>query len=132
MRFEPVDPPREFTAGRRRLTLRHVGDGWLEPDELLTLRTESGTEVDVVRKSWGYYGSPSLNARLRDHGLRAVLTMGVPRDGDEAARMYVMYVEAGHEADFEAYLAADDIEIVAWLDSDEAVERAADALRGRA
>ena len=129
MRFDPVDPPREFEVGRRGGRLQHVADGWLEPDEVLTLRTESGTEVDLTRKSWGYYGSPSLNGRLRDHGLRAALAVGVPRDGEQAQRMYLMYVEEGSEDDFQAYLAAEEMEVVAWLDSDDAVAAVAAALR---
>jgi hypothetical protein len=129
MRIDPVEPPREFEVGRRGGRLRHVGDAWLEPDEVLTLHTESGTEVDLTRKSWGYYGSPSVNGRLREHGLRAALAVGVPRDGDESNRMYLLYVEEGREADFEAYLAAEEMEVVAWLDSDDAVARAAEVLR---
>lgn len=128
MRFEPVEPPREFGVGRRGGRLRHVADAWLDLDEVVTLRTESGTEVDVTRKSWGYYGSPSLNGRLRDHGLRAALCMGVPRDGEEAPRMYLMLVEDGQEAAFEEYLAAEEMRVVAWLDSDEAVAEAARCL----
>jgi hypothetical protein len=129
VRFDPVEPPREFEVGRRGARLRHVGDAWLEPDEVLTARTASGTEVDLTRKSWGYYGSPSLNGRLREHGLRAALAMGVPRDGEPANRMYLMYVEEGSESDFEAYLAAEEMEVVAWLDSDDAVAAVAAALR---
>lgn len=129
MRFDPTEPPREFAVGRRGGRLRHVADGWLEADEVLTLRTDSGTELDLTRKSWGYYGSPSLNGRLREHGLRAALAMGVPRDGEEASRMYLMLVEEGHEQAFQDYLEAEEMEIVAWLDSDEAVARAAAVLR---
>lgn len=130
MKFEPVEPPREFEVGRRGGRLRHVGDAWLGADEVLTLRSETGTEVDLTRKSWGYYGSPSLNGRLREHGLRAALAVGVPRDGEQAGRMYLLYVEDGREADFDAYLSAEEMEVVAWLDSDEDVARAAAALRG--
>lgn len=130
MRFEGMEPPREFEVGGRGGRLRHVGDAWLEPDEVLTLRTGSGTEVDVTRKSWGYYGSPSLNGRLRDYGLRAALAVGVPRDGEDANRMYLLYVEEGREADFEAYLEAEEMRVAAWLDSDEAVAEAARRLGG--
>jgi len=125
--LNPVDPPREFEVGRRGGRLRHVLDLELGDDEVVTLKTASGTEVDVTRKSWGYYGSPSLNGRLRDFGLHAVLTMGVPRD-EGAPRMYVMYVEDGQESDFEAYLSAEEMRVVAWLDSDEAVAEAAKRL----
>jgi hypothetical protein len=129
VRLDPKD--REFEVGRRGGRLRHVGDAWLEPDEVLTLRTASGTEVDVTRKDWGYYGSPSLNGRLSDRGLRAVLAMGVPVEGGATGRLYLLYVEEGREAAFEDYLAAEEMEVVVWLDSDDAVERAAAALRGR-
>jgi hypothetical protein len=128
MRIDPVEPAREFEVGRRGGRLRHVADAWLEPDEVLTLRTESGTEVDVTRKSWGYYGTPSLNGRLRENGLRAALAVGVPRDGTQANRMYLLLVEEGREDDFRAYVEAEEMEVVAWLDSDEAIARAAAAL----
>ncbi|MDX6650814.1 MAG: hypothetical protein QOJ97_2765 [Solirubrobacteraceae bacterium] len=125
MKFEPIEPPREFGVGHRGGRLRHVGDAWLGDDEVLTLRTPSGTEVDVSRKAWGYYATPSLNGRLRDFGLRAVLTIGVPRDGEASTRMYLMLVEDGEEAAFEEYLAAEEMRVVAWLDSDDAVAEAA-------
>jgi hypothetical protein len=131
MRLDRQEPPREFAVGRRGGRLRHVADGWLEADEVLTLRTDSGTEVDVTRKSWGYYATPSLNGRLSEHGLRAVLAIGVPRDGDEARRMYLLLVERGREDDFQAYIDAEEMEVVAWLDSDEAVDRAAALLEWR-
>ena len=126
MRFDPVEPPREFGVGRRGGRLRHVADAWLEPDEVVTLRTESGTELDVTRKDWGYYGTPSLNRRAREHGLRAALTMGVPRDDDDAPRLYLMLVEAGREREFAAYADAEEMRVVCWLDDDAAV---ADAVR---
>ena len=129
MRIERVEPPREFEVGRRGGRLRHVADAWLGDDEVITFRSDSGTEADLTRKSWGYYGSPSLNGRLREHGLRAALAMGVPRDGEESPRMYLMYVEEGSEQGFEEYIAAEEMSVVAWLDSDEAVRSAAEKLQ---
>lgn len=125
MRIDPKDPPREFEVGRRGGTMRHVADAWLGDDEVATLRTESGTELDISRKSWGYYATPSLNRRLREHGLRAALCIGVSRDDGDVERMYLMLVEAGDEQDFQAYLDAEEMRIVAWLDTDEAVAEAA-------
>ena len=120
MRIAAVHPAREFEVGRVRLS--HVADAWLEQDELVTFRTDSGTELDLTRKGWGYYAAPSLNRRLRDHGLRAALTSG---DG----QIYLMLVEEGREHKFRSYLEAEEMEIVAWLDSDEAVSRATARLR---
>jgi hypothetical protein len=121
MRFRPVEPPRRFGVGRRGGQLEHVADISLEPDEIVTFHTDSGTEYDVARKSWGYYLTPSLNQRLAERGLRAALCMGVPRGDDGPPRVYLLAVEAGGEAAFEAYLAAEEMRVLAWLDSDEAV-----------
>jgi hypothetical protein len=120
MRIEPIEPPRTFSVGR----LRHVADVWLGDNELVTLRAGSGSEYDLTRTSWGYYATPSVNQRLAEHGLRTALCLGLPRAGGTAERLYVMLVERGAEPDFEAYLAADDMRVVAWLDSDEAVAAA--------
>ena len=43
-------------------------------------------------------------------------------------RLCLLLVEAGREADFDAYLEERSMRVVAWLDTDEAVERAVRAL----
>lgn len=125
MELRRIDPPRRFDVGERGSMIAHVADVDLEANEQLTFVTASGTEHDVVRKSWGYYATPSLNGRLREHGLRAALCVGVPRAGDAAARMYLLLVEPGSEDDFEEYLEGAGMRVAAWLDSDEAVGEAA-------
>ena len=87
----------------------------------MTFHTEGGGEYDLVRKSWGFYATPSLNGRLRRFGLRAVLTRS--QDGN----YYVLLVESGREVEFHQYLAAYGHAVVHWMDSDEelgALERA--------
>lgn len=81
-----------------------------------------GTELDVVRKAWGYYATPSLNGRLREHGLRAALVV------NDRGRLYVMLCEDGSEPAFEAYLDEESQRLVCWLDSDEAVAAALEKL----
>ncbi len=118
MEFKEIQPPREFEAGPG-ITVRHCADVDLDPDEQVTFKTSGGTELDVVRKAWGYYATPSLNGRLRDHGLRAALVIGAN------GKMFVHLVEEGREAEFEGYLDGEEMRVVAWLDSDEAVSEAA-------
>jgi hypothetical protein len=113
MRVDRIEPPREFQVGG--VTLRHCADVELEPEEQVTLVTSSETEYDIVRKSWGYYATPSLNRRLVEHGLRAALTANA--DG----RVALMVVEHGCEQEFGTYLDAQQMRVVAWLDSDDAV-----------
>jgi SAM-dependent methyltransferase len=119
MRIDTLDPPREFTVGSDgAIRLRHVANIELGPDEQVTFVTESRTEYDVVRKDWGYYATPSLNARLRDHGLRGALVRG-----EVSARLHLLLVERGHEEAFLEYLRNDHMKVAAWLDTDEAVAR---------
>ena len=83
MKFTPIDPARVFSVGRGgRIQLKDTARITLEPDEQVTFVTRAGAEYDVVRKSWGYYATPSLNGRLRRFGLRAVLS----RSPDEIGR----------------------------------------------
>jgi hypothetical protein len=120
MRLERNDPPREFEVGE--VTLRHSADVELEPDEQITLVTGSGTEYDLVRKSWGYYATPSMNGRLAAHGLRAALAV------NPEGKLNLLLVERGHEPELDAYLADQRMRVVSWLDSDEAVASALERL----
>ena len=119
MRVDRIEPPREFEVGHHGGTLRHAADVALDADEQVTFVRPSGAEYDVVGKDWGFYATPSLNGRLRDHGLRAVLAV------NSSGRMYVLLVESGHEPAFEDYMALEGMRVVCWLDDDAAV---ADAL----
>lgn len=118
MRVDRRDPARTFRVGKdRSIEIVHVADVQLEPDEQVTFTSAGGTEFDVVRKRWGYYATPSLNGRLIEHGLRAVLVRD-PGTG----RAYLLLVEREREEEFEHYRQWDGLEIVCWLDTDEAVD----------
>jgi hypothetical protein len=116
MRFGRKDPPRKFVVGNSHsITMSDCGTIALAPDEQVTFVTESGAEYDVARKDWGFYATPSLDGRLAGFGLRGVLIQN--RDTE---RYFVLLVERGCEVRFEAYLAAENLRIVHWLDSQEA------------
>ena len=123
MRQQLIEPPRMFEVGAdARITMKHCANIELEPNEQVTFATASGTQYDVARKSWGYYATPSLNGRLRDHGLRAALVV------NSAGRLYVMLVEPAHERAFKDYLDQDQQRLLTWLDQDADVERLIAAL----
>lgn len=105
--------------GDGSIVLGHCADLRLEPDEQVTFKTESGTELDVARKDWGYYATPSLNRRLPAHGLRAALVLG------DNGKAFLHLVEQGRERDHADYLEHERMWIVAWLDTDAAVTEAA-------
>lgn len=121
MKFKPIEPPRIFEAGRAEIVkLKDCARIELEADEQVTFVTESGAEYDVVRKSWGFYATPSLNGRLQQFGLRAVLVKS------PGSKFYIFLVENGKEADCQNYLEKEGHKIVCWLDRDselEAIER---------
>ncbi len=118
MKLNVADPPRIFqvTGVRKTHRIKDCAEILLEPDEQITLKTAAGAECDVVRKSWGYYATPSLNSRLIRYGLRAVLIR------NPKGHYFIWLVETGCEADFLQYLDAEKHRIVTWLDTDEALE----------
>lgn len=118
MKIDRIDPPREFEV--LGIRIRHSANIELEPDEQVTFVTPSGTEFDVARKSWGYYGTPSLNGRLVEHGLRAVLVRG-----ERSGKVFLLFVEAGKEQEFNEYIEWDRLTVVCWLDTHEATDELA-------
>lgn len=117
MRFISLDPPRTFRVGKKKqIQLKHCANVELEPDEFLTFRTASGLEYDVTRKSWGFYAMPSLNGRLKEFNLRAVLVK------NQRGKFYILLVEKGKEVYFQDYLDAEDQKLVCWLDQDHTLE----------
>jgi hypothetical protein len=120
MRVEPVDPPRVFQTGLdQQIRITDCARIALEAGEQVTFVTASGAEYDVARKSWGFYATPSLDARLAHFNLRGALVK------NSAGRHFIFLVERGWEADCQRYMDAEQIQVVAWLDS-EAACRAVD------
>src|SRR5262245_19692095 len=116
MRFDRKEPPRKFIVGKcNSIVISDCGAMSLAADEQVTFVTDNGGEYDVTRKEWGFYATPSLDGRLAGFGLRGVLIQN--RD---TRRYFVLLVERGREAAFETYLAAENLRIVHWLDSQEA------------
>lgn len=125
MKLTQQIPPRSFKVGSKTvIEMKDCAHIQLEADEQVTFKTESGAEYDVARKTWGFYATPSLNGRLPQFGLRAVL---VKSPGE---RFYVLLVERGKEAEFYNYLAGEEHRIITWLDNDKALEALEQTLKG--
>lgn len=118
MKFDPVEPPREFEVGYgERIFLKDCAQVRLEENEQVTFHSPDGAEYDVVRKSWGFYATPSMNGRLLRFGLRTVLVK------NRIEQYFLLLVERGHEDEFQKYLDVEALHIVAWLDSTEELAR---------
>jgi hypothetical protein len=121
MKLTPIDPPRRFEVSGAgvKLMLSDCARVALQPDEQVTFTTEAGGEFDVARKDWGFYATPSTNARLKSFGLRAALVISVYQ------KLFVVLVESGKEDAFFSYVEADKQRFLTWLDDDASVQRLA-------
>ena len=127
MKFEPKNPPRRFAVGNSvKFEMKDCGNLHLDADEQVTFVTPSGAEYDVAAKEWGFYATPSLNGRLEQFGLRGVLI----RNRD-TGRYFVLLVARGREPQFDAYCTQENLAVIAWLDSTEALDRLADLLAAK-
>lgn len=118
MKFSRKNPPRRFEVGHDvRFELQDCGTAYMQPDEQITFVTESGSQYDVVRKDWGFYATPSLNARLPQCGFRGALVVN-----HDSRRYYVLLVENGKTQQFAAYCVRERLRVVAWLDDTDTVE----------
>ncbi len=109
MRIIQRDPPRRYAIGNA--TIADCATIELVANEQVTFQDG----YDVTRKAWGWYATPSLNGRLLANRLRAAIAV------NQAGRAFVLLVEAGREALFEDYLVAENMHVLAWLDSDQAI-----------
>ncbi len=118
MKIFPQEPPRPFQVGLNgQIMLLDCGSIELESNEQVTFTTSNGREYDVTRKSWGFYATPSLNGRLEQFGLRGVLVKNL-----RTRRFFVLLVEKEYERAFKEYCQAENLKLVAWLDSTDALE----------
>lgn len=127
MKFDFFKFPRELEVGNSaRFSLWDCGRLTLSPDEQVTFETENGGELDVVRKNWGFYATPSLNDRLVGFGLRGALVRNRLNN-----RYYVLLVEQGKVGSFEDYLEQESCEVVHWLDTTEALDSLRQKIGGK-
>ena len=126
MKLDELNPPRQFKVGSpdAPIVISDCGRLTLEPDEQITLTTPAGGQHDIARKSWGFYATASLNARLPSFGLRPVLAQG-----SGGSRCFLLLVERGQEQAFEQYLRDNAMTVLCWLDSDQALDTLERALR---
>lgn len=124
MKIEPKNPPRTYEVGRGAVVrMQDCGTVRLEPDEQLTFTTENGAEYDLARKNWGFYATPSLNGRLLQFGLHAVLVK------NKIGRYFLLLKEDGRQSEFDEYMRLEELEIIALMDSTESLDRLEAALK---
>lgn len=99
MKIDKNDPPRIFEVGdKKKITISHMANIELDTNEQITFLSSQGSEVDVVKKEWGYYMTPSINKRLSSFGLETFLVQ------NSRGNIFVMTLEPGGKGDFLKYL----------------------------
>ena len=68
-------------------------------------------EYDIVKKSWGYYATPSINKRLKKFGYECVIIK------NRQNKFFLCLVNKDMKKKFKSYLQKDDQKIVCWLSS---------------
>lgn len=118
MKIKENIPPRTFHVGKEgKVEISDCAHIQLEPDEQITFETSSGSEYDVVRKSWGYYATPSLNIRLKKFGFKSALVKG------SGGNYHIWIIEKNKDAELKQYLSDDPHQIVTWLETDADFDR---------
>ncbi|MDX1959911.1 MAG: hypothetical protein SFU98_15175 [Leptospiraceae bacterium] len=124
MKLNLNNPPRQFKVGHEgKITLSDCAHIELSSDEQITLKSDTGAEFDIAKKSWGYYATPSLNARLASFGLKCALVKSPEK------KYYIFMIETGKEKEFNDYILDEGHEIIHWIDSTENLEKLENKLK---
>jgi len=85
---------------------------FLKHNEFITFvekKKNKTKEYDVVKKSWGYYATPSINKRLKFYGYSVAIIKNL------SGKYFVCIVNEDKKKDFYIYLKDDKQKIVLWL-----------------
>jgi hypothetical protein len=111
MEIHVKETPRKFMVGLKKLiAISDCGYAKLKPDEQITLKTNSNKGYDITAKEWGFYATPSLNARLIDYGFKSAMVR------NRFGKYYIMLVEINKLDCFFRYISDEKLEILEWLD----------------
>lgn len=111
MKFKEKKPPRKFQVGAdKEIEISDCGEIFLAPNEQVTFLSQTNKKYDWTAKEWGFYVTPSMNARLRNEGFKVALVKNM--DG----RFYVMAVDQDRIPEFKQYIKSEECQMVEWLD----------------
>lgn len=105
---------RKFVVGtKKKITLKDVGSLYLKNNENITIVNKNKKkEYDICKKSWGFYGTPSLNKRLTKFGYKAALVKNLKFN-----TYTILIVDTDKKYNFYKYLKSQSIFIVCWFDN---------------
>ena len=103
--------PRIFKVGEnKKIIIKEVGYVYLKNNEQITLINENKKNYDIVKKSWGYYATSSVNDRLKKEGFKTAIVK------NKSNKYYIMIVDPNHMDSFNSYLIEEKQIVIEWLD----------------
>ena len=119
MRCKENSPPRVYKISglASNISIKDCASIELDDNEQVTFVTSCGKEYDVTRKEWGFYATPSINARLRSFSFRSALVV------NSIGRLFLMLVEDDKEDLFYKYLNEDSQKLICWLEDAESIKK---------
>jgi hypothetical protein len=105
---------RKFKVGWDKKTiLKDVGSLYLNNDENITFKNlNNKKEYDICKKEWGFYGTPTLNKRLKKFGYTAALVKN-----SVFKTFGILIVEDEKKKEFIKYLKIQKMTLVCWLNA---------------
>ena len=106
---------RKFVVGKSKdITLTDKGSVYLSNNDNISIYFDKNINFDVAKKSWGFYPLPSINKRLKNFRLKAVLV-----ESKNFNTYFIMLVVDNKKKikDFSNYCKKENIKIITWLNS---------------
>ncbi len=76
---------------------------------MITLVSPEKSNVDITKKNWGYYVTPSVNGRLLDEGFKTAVVKNT------SGQIYVLVVHQDKMSLFKDYIKEENMMIIDWL-----------------
>tara|TARA_Y100000816_G_C25584367_1_gene314077 strand:- start:87 stop:470 length:384 start_codon:yes stop_codon:yes gene_type:complete len=106
---------RKFVVGKsKEITLIDKGSIYLNNDNNISIHYDKKVNYDIAKKSWGFYPLPSINKRLKNFNLKAVIV-----ESKNFNTFFIMLVINNKKKirDFKIYCKKENINIISWLNN---------------
>lgn len=94
-------------SNKSKIIITEKAKIYLKNNEQITLVDKFYNEYDLVKKSWGYYSTPSINKRLKDNNHDAYLV-----ENKDNKTKFLFTVNARKKKDFFHYIKKFNIKIL--------------------
>ena len=101
-----------YTKSKLNTQINQLGKLKLKKDEQITFYESLAgkkKEYDILKKSWGYYATPSINKRLKNFNYECALIK------NDKEKFFICLVNKEMKHNFKIYLKKDNQKIICWL-----------------